>query len=170
MRKGMAVAICLGPVLSGCRPAAPVRAGSIMPPSGSVRIIPKKVSEGPKKVQWMWTVLGDRNWSATSVVDDSATLSGSFPLNSLTRTGGTNVWELWITATTAEANVASTVNIEIKLRGSNGAGVTNTKSIDKWKLKDALLPLVVNTETVRLPAEIRVAEVGGKTQKLVIKD
>lgn len=170
VKQRCAIAICGIFAIGGCRTGPPARANSVMPPQGSVKIFPKKVSEGPKKVQWMWTILGDRNWSNSSISPRVVTISGSFPLNSLTRTGGTHVWELWITATTTDASQAATVNLETKIRGSNGAGVTTTASIDRAKLSDAIRPMLKQTNTFRIPADVEIAEVGGKTVKLVIKD
>jgi hypothetical protein len=158
---------------AGCRPGPPARANPTMPPKGSVRIIPKKVAETGNKVQWVWTVLGDRNWTAVTMEKGAATLSKSYPLNDLNRAGGTHVWELWVTASSSSANDRNTpISVEIRLRGSNAAGITASETVDgaSMKLPGAFRPTLTSNQTLRLPLETELANVAGRTIRLAIKE
>jgi hypothetical protein len=142
-----------------------------VPGKGTVRLLSKCVKSDPGVVQWLWTIVGDRNWTTVSRNGDTFRLSNSYPLNSLNRSGGTHVWEFTLTArskTPASNTVAA--KLEMKLRGSNSTAVQMEGPIDPRgsKLNDYVKAEKTGDDVVHVPAEIGIAAIGDRKVILAI--
>jgi len=144
-----------------------------VPGKGSVRILSRSLKNDPSLVQWLWTVVGDRNWTTASHDGDTFRLSKSYPLNSVSRSGGTHVWEFTLTAR-ADARTSETdsARLEIKLRGSNSTVVQTDALIDTRgsKLNEFVRAEKTNDDVTRIPAQLHVASIGDRKIILEIEN
>ncbi len=158
--------------LAGC--AARTQGSRIgVPGKGSVRVLSRTIKNDPTTVKWLWTIVGDRNWTTASRDGDTFRLSKSYPLNSLSRSGGTHVWEFTVTArSSVPASNIESARLEMKLRGSNSTVVQMEGLIDTRgsKLNDYVKAEKTGDDVVHVPAEIRMAAIGDRKVILEIED
>lgn len=132
-----------------------------VPASGKVRIVTTKIKDSLDSVHWKWSVIGERNWTEANVSATTASLGGTYPLNSTSRSGGCHVWECDVIVKRTGPDSAEYV---LNLHGSNGTTARTSGSLPSVKKGDAL-PIEPAQETdtlLRLPAELRLATVDGK--------
>src|SRR2546423_3400421 len=101
--------------LMGC--TAQPQGGRIgVPGRNSVRILARHLKGDANTEQWLWTVVGDRNWTTAVHNGDTFRLSRSYPLNSTTETGGTHVWEFPLTLSVDPGTASSgSARLDMKL-------------------------------------------------------
>jgi hypothetical protein len=135
-----------------------------------VRILATKIRDDPKHFAWVWTVMGERNWTTAKSSGYELALSGSYPVNSRDRVGGTNIWEASINVD-APARGGASYTMAAQLRGSNAAMMRSTVSIDagaNGELADAPRAVQTSETVLSLPAKLTLASVGRKNITLQI--
>src|SRR5207253_7481671 len=107
------------------------------------------------------------NWMTSRISDSRFTLTGSYPLNSRPRSGGTHIWVMDISAEVK----GTEVRWRAELRGSNAAGVNQSSAmpLPNGGMRGALAPLAQGDVTLPLPANLDLARLGGKTFSIGIE-
>ncbi len=168
-------------VLLGCAVSAAIvgcsggrgQSGRIgIPGKGSVRLLARRIKSDDHTVQWVWTVVGDRNWTKATHSGDSYRLSGSYPLNSLNQTGGTHVWEFSMAVKSGAAPESASANLAISLRGSNATLDNGTGSVDLHgqKLQEAVHVEADKDQVVSVGSEVSLASIAGRSIHLKLDD
>lgn len=158
-------------LLAGCRSDGPTAGRAGLPPSGKVRIVPTRIQEDAKHFSWLWTVVGERNWTTVSTVPSDMRLGASYPMNSKDKIGGTNIWEARVIIDTVKTGPAPTYVLHLQLRGSNAAMSESRTPIDVGTdgSLTAIARAVQSTETIQsLPATLTLANVGRRNVTLRI--
>ena len=83
-------------------------------------IVSRKIEQTPDRMHWKWSVIGERNWSRATASAGRLTLAQTYPLNTPTRSDGTNIWECDLTA---ERSGASEIRWTTVLHGIDGTTV-----------------------------------------------
>lgn len=130
-----------------------------------MRVLARQITTDKHELHWTWTVLGERNWRSATVSDADVRLSDSYPLNSSTGSGGTNVWEVDLVA----ARRKDGATVRVRLRGSQAASASS-----EWQLTNAesadigrSVSVVSRSDCVpELPADVVLARVGAETVRL----
>ena len=140
-----------------------------LPPAGKVRIVATKLQDDSKHFAWLWTIIGERNWTTASVGPSEMKLNASYPLNSKDKVGGTNIWEARVLIEPAKTGG---YQLHLQLRGSNAAVSESTAQIDVSP--DGTLTNVAravqSTETIQsLPEFLTLATVGRRNITLKIE-
>lgn len=158
------------PLLAGCHGRV---AGSNLvsiPPSGQVRIVPRRIIEDANTFYWEWTVIGDRNWKRAAQKNDHWILDSSYPLNSTTETGGTNIYVFSLIIKKKQEANTTVLTTSVLLRGSNAGSVQATDKQGPLAGNVAIqADAVLKDGTTRdLPATLTLAKIGSRTIELTI--
>ena len=169
--KARALPVVLLIALAGCRGGDAVAGHAGLPASGQVRIVPTRIQEDARKFSWLWTIVGDRNWINGQSNGSELRLSGSYPLNSKDRGGGTHIWEARIEVEPGKS--PSSFLLNVKLRGSNAAMGGSTADVELGPgvtLTGEVRAIQPNETTLALPATLKLATVGRRTITLRIDE
>ncbi|MBC8102509.1 MAG: hypothetical protein H7Z41_07955 [Cytophagales bacterium] len=142
----------------GCGKAPRKQGALAIPTSGNVRVVSRKVAQTPSRLQWKWSVIGERNWRSAQVKDATASLTKTYPLNDATQSGGCNIWECDLTAERGQWTLT--------LHGSDGTTATGTGALPANAGADPRKAVQIREEADRLtslPADLTLATVDGKT-------
>lgn len=160
-------------VLAGCSADRSGAGKAGLPSAGNVRIVATPIKEDTKHLSWLWTIIGERNWTRALASPSGLKLGGTYPMNSKDRVGGTHIWEARISIEPAGQTAArSTYLMHCQLRGSNAAmsDSTITFDVDASSTLTSVARAVLRTETtVALPATVTLASVGRKNITLEIE-
>jgi hypothetical protein len=160
-------------VLVGCSADRSGAGKAGLPAAGNVRIVATPIKEDTKHFSWLWTIIGERNWTRASASSTGLKLSGTYPMNSKDRVGGTHIWEARITIEPAGRTTArATYLMHCQLRGSNAAMAdsTITLEVDANSTLTSVARAIQRTETTAgLPATISLASVGRRNINLEIE-
>lgn len=154
----------------GIRPPrrAPGGATLSIPTAGHARILARKVDEKPDRVEWQWTVVGDRNWTTARESDDGFILGGAYPFNSRSTLGGTHIWTLDLTVSSRSARPGY-VEIQTSLEGTTGMRVSQTRTAAASRVASAASISLVGDTLVSVPSRVRLAEVAGRVFTIQIQ-
>jgi hypothetical protein len=179
---------------TGCRQGTPSGLGSngfgtaadqkyavaALPPAspGKVYIAPKKLQEDRDSVHWQWTIIGDRNWTATRAQWQLVELTQSYPIDDTARTGGSNVYEYDLSISAVpipSGNIDLRYHFSVKqmgsqlpsptdtgLAGPNKVGETVRRDVKKIAANRATNALLTVGEEFPLPFDQAVLEVTGE--------
>jgi hypothetical protein len=157
------------PLLAGCRPTVENGGNLQIPPSGKVRIIVGKGKQTPDKVQWHWSVLGDRNWREPTADGTDLSLTGTYPLNSVSERGGCNTYMLDLVVTRPKNTTSGPVTWTATLHGSNGQTATATGTTSPQGTSDKSVRVQLDRDTVfGVPATVTLATIDDKPIRLLI--
>jgi hypothetical protein len=164
-----AVFAALSLLLVGCRtmPNATSNGALSIPSEGKVRVISRKIVQGPDKLHWKWSLIGERNWTTAEATETSIGLSKTYPLNDTAHTGGCNIWECDLTAEriTDSKTGQTVIRWTNVLHGSDGTTRTGTGTLSADQTGDAdkIVRIQIDQDTLlKLPAETTLARVGDK--------
>jgi hypothetical protein len=155
--------------LTGCRSAPPESGGKMgFPSAGNICLLVKKVKESADTVHWKWSFVGERNWTRFENSAQNATVSGSYPLNSVERVGGTNVFEFDLIVERVEGSETG-LRVQTVLHATTAAGVLSSEMLELQKAPLNALVTIHQTkeEALALPAEMHLATVGSR--RIVLK-
>jgi hypothetical protein len=155
--------------LAGCRSTPPESGGNMgFPAAGNIRCLVKKVKEDARTVHWKWSFVGERNWTRFENSAQSATVTGSYPLNSPDHVGGTNVFEFDLVVERV-AGSETELRVETILHASTAAGSRSAETLEMQRAPlNALVTIHQTKEDIlRLPAEMHLASVGKR--KILLK-
>jgi hypothetical protein len=142
------------------RPSGPALS---IPPRGNARILARKLSESAQRIEWQWTLVGERNWPGADATDIGFKLSGAYPLNSRSTLGGTHIWVAGLTASHPSGSPPGKLRVDSSLHGSNGVTVTRSWDADSNKpLPDALEIIQHEDGMAGIPSDLRLATVAGR--------
>jgi hypothetical protein len=159
-------------LLSGCRGGGSPAKMAGMPPPGNVHIVVKQLQEDANVFQWQWTVIGDRNWTEASINGSSIVIGSSYPFNSKSKTGGTQVWEITVTLQKKPGAAQGTVDRLITVRGSNGATANSNGfiTLTGGSLKENARVLQPTEKTLRLPVNLPLVSIGRQDISLRVSE
>jgi hypothetical protein len=170
---GVLGVVTAGLVLAGCTRGSSTAGRAGLPVSGQVRVITTKLREDATHFSWLWTIIGERNWSQATTSPNELRLASSYPLNSRSKVGGTHIWEARITMEPASvAGGNHSYLMQVQLRGSNATMSMSSTPIDLGmgsSLTGAARVIQSQETTVSLPATITLASVGRKDITLKIE-
>lgn len=146
------------------------------PPDGMILVHPQKLSEDSTTSHWRWTIIGDRKWAVmftqAGQKEDAITLkTDNNMLHHFAGTGGSSVftYEVKLEKETSYVPGVKSYREDISLHGNGGHPAfnrSNTVSSPIMQMKSLVTILVARDTIVRLPANISLAMVAGKTLKL----
>lgn len=131
-----------------------------IPPPGHARILARKIADTPDRVEWQWTLVGDRNWTEATSRPDGFELGGAYPFNSRSTLGGTHIWIVDLAVARPRGDRVGPLRVDSSIHGSNGTTVTQV-----WDSSSGSPTLsVIQTEDalVGVPADVILASVGGR--------
>lgn len=158
-------------LLTGCYGRVAGSSLVSIPPSGQVRIVPKRIVEDANTLDWEWTIIGDRNWRRVTQKNDHWTLDSSYPLNSTTETGGTHIYVFSLVIKKTRGTNTTAITTSVLLRGSNaGSLYTTDKQGPAAGDRDLNTSVLLKEGTTRdLPATVTLAKVGNRSIDLTIR-
>jgi hypothetical protein len=168
----LSLSLFLAAALCGCSGESGHAGRISVPAGGSVRILARHLKSDSRSVQWVWTVVGDRNWRTATQNGDTYRLSNSYPLNSTSQSGGTHVWEMSMTVQSGAAPLTGSAKLIITLRGSNMTIAEGGGGVDLrgQPLTDAVRVQVDRDQVVRPGSEVQLASIAGRSIVLKIDD
>jgi hypothetical protein len=170
--RGTVVSLFVLLVLTGCRGGGSSAKNAGLPPSGNVRIVAKQLQEDANTFQWQWTVIGDRNWMEASIDGSNIMIGSSYPFNSKSKTGGTQVWDITVTLQKKPGAAQGTVDKLITVRGSNGttANSNGFLTLTGGSLKESVRVLQPTETTMRLPVNLPLVSIGKQDISLRVSE
>jgi hypothetical protein len=157
--------------VSDRRPARirPVPSGSALsiPPPGRARILARKIADTPTRVEWQWTIVGDRNWTVVTARTDGYELGGAYAFNSQTTLGGTHIWIVDLSVSKPGGDTAAQLRVDSSIHGSNGT--TQTQAWNAGSGPPTVTAIQADDALVSIPADLNLAAVSGRNLTLRIK-
>ncbi|GAB4463528.1 MAG: hypothetical protein OHK0029_32340 [Armatimonadaceae bacterium] len=146
---------------TGCRSASSSTSSAnrlSIPPRDHVRLLVREVPDPAAEKHWKWSVIGERNWTVAEVDTQNpeqvvVRLKETFPINRTDKKSGCNIWECDLTVKEGQINY--------RIHGIDGTTATADAPVSGEK-PEILRVAQTKDATVRLPAEVTLAEVVGK--------
>lgn len=137
-----------------------------VPQSGSVRIVATQVLSTDTLRQFKWTIIGERNWTRAEAKAGVLSLGATYPLNTVDRHDGTNIWEADVTAKVQ----GDSVSWETRLHGVHGVTVKEAgqEPLNGRTLADAFQVRQRDNIVPTLPADLPLARIGERDLHLKI--
>jgi hypothetical protein len=139
-----------------------------IPPAGYARILARKVADKLERVEWQWTLVGDRNWTEARSNDDGFVLGGPYPFNSRSTLGGTHVWTVSL-AVWRRTRATDQIQIDSSLHGSNAVTVSQTRTLAATTISSMVSVTQSGDSLVRVGSKVKLADIGGKTLSLELQ-
>ena len=158
-------------VLAGCSRGGSAAGKAGLPASGQVKVVATKIREDADHFSWLWTIVGERNWTQPTASSGEMRLSGSHPLNSREKSGGTHIWEARVTVEPSKAGSRSSYVMQVHLRGTNANVASSGMSIELGSgatVASVARAIQADSTTVSLPATLTLATVARREIKLKI--
>jgi hypothetical protein len=156
--------LLLSLLLSGCEVESKGDAGPLsLPPKEKVRVLARKIEDPANTFHWKWSVIGERNWTEAHVTDTpevSVVLDKASPLSEPMKRKGCNIWEVDVTAKSAEGGIAW----KARIHGSDGTTVEKEGIISgETNPREAVRVLQEKDIVAKLPAQLTLARIGERT-------
>lgn len=161
-----ALLLCFG---AGC-PSPQLQTGGrgslSIPQSGSVRIVATEIQSTDTTRQFKWTIIGERNWTRAEAKNGVLSLGATYPLNTVGRRDGTNIWEADVMAKVQGDSVAW----ETRLHGIHGVTVKEAgqASLGGRAFADVFQVRQSQGVVPSLPADLALVRIGERDLRLKI--